>query len=64
MIALSAFYLDPFYPEWSRKAEIMRNILFISGTILLLASDGMHRFKGYYQAYTLVAKSKEKMKRS
>lgn len=64
IIAVSSFYLDPFLPAWSGKAETLRNIAFLGGTLLLLGTDGLHRFKAYYQSYSLVTRAKEKMKRS
>lgn len=64
IIAFSSFYLDPFLPAWSAKAETLRNIAFAGGTAILLGTDGVHRFKAYFQTYNLVSKAKEKMKRS
>lgn len=64
IIAIASFYIDPFQPAWSPMAEMARNLAFISGTGILLCSDGIHRLRIIYKTMRLVRESKEKMKRS
>ncbi|MEO5583085.1 MAG: hypothetical protein ABIR66_10355 [Saprospiraceae bacterium] len=62
IIAISAFYFDPFLPSWSVRAEYWRNTSFLCGTAFLVGSEALHRFKAWWLAYDLVEKSKEKLR--
>lgn len=64
VIALTTFFLDPFYPQYTPLADQCRNLAFMSGTGLILITDGIHRLGVLMQVRKLTAQSIEKLKRS
>lgn len=64
IISISAFYIEPFKPEYQEQSMYVRNFMFMAGITLLILADGGHRISIYYQITKLINKSKEKLKRS
>lgn len=63
-ISVTSFYVEPFKPDYLYKSVLLRNSLFISGIILMIGADGLHRLSAYLQVAKLISSSKEKLKRA
>ena len=60
VIALELIFVSRFWPTWIVIVELLRNGLFISGVILLIAGEVMVRYRAVEDVYSFSRNTKKK----
>jgi len=60
VIALELIFVSRFWPTWTVIVEMLRNGLFISGVILLIAGEVMVRYRAVEDVYSFSRSTKKK----